>query len=281
VARGRGRAPRRFVCPYHGWTYDLAGRLIARRHAEAFEGADGEGCSLAALPVAEAFGLVYVRPTPGEPVDVARLLGGLERELGPYGFEHWHHVETRVLERAMNWKLVVDTFLEAYHVPALHGESLAPKMHGSLAVADRFGRNGRMLAARRSLEQLDGRPESEWTVVPHATIIYCLFPNTVLIGQQDHVELWQVFPHDDSPDHAAMVITLYAPEAVTSEKAARHWQANMDLLVRVTNEEDFVLCEQAQRGFHTGAQASIVFGRNEMLLAHYHRAIREAISEEA
>ena len=49
--------------------------------------------------------------------------------------------------------------------------------------------------------------------------------------------------------------------------------------MRVTDTEDFVLCEQIQKGFYAGAQESIIFGRNEPGLAHYHRGLAEALGE--
>jgi phenylpropionate dioxygenase-like ring-hydroxylating dioxygenase large terminal subunit len=277
VASGRGHAGRGFTCPYHGWRYDLRGSLLAWSSDEGFSGLQSDAMGLALLPVAEACGLIFVRPQPGDPIGAAGMLSGIDRELGPFDLGSYHRVETRACTRAMNWKLVVDTFLEAYHVPYLHRTSLAGLFHGDLAVFDAFGPHGRLLAVRRSITALDGLPESNWRVVPHATILYCLFPNTVLISQQDHVELWQVFPAQQSPDAATMLITLYAPEPVTTDSAARHWKANMDLLVGVTNDEDFVAGEQIQRGFYTGAQEAVVYGRNEPALIHYHRMIRDRL----
>lgn len=277
VVQGRGSLRDRIVCPYHGWTYDSAGKLVRWSFEPGFEGLDAAELGLTPLPVAEAHGLVYVRATPGEAIDTGEVFGGAEQELAPFDFARWQWVEERSNVRAMNWKLVVDTFMEAYHVPNLHRKSLAPLFEGQLALFDAFGDNGRLVAARRSIAELEDRPEAEWSLLPHATLLWFLFPNVVLIHQQDHVELWQVYPLDGSPDRSVAKIQLYAPQAVTGESMAAHLRKNMDLLMRVTNDEDFELGEQIQRGFHSAAQDSIVYGRNEPGLVHYHRSLRRRL----
>ena len=280
VVSGRGNLKDRMVCPYHGWTYDSSGKLVRWSHASGFEGLDAGRLGLTPLPVAEEHGVVYVRPIPGDPVDLAAALGGAERELAPFDFERWHWIEERSNVRAMNWKLVVDTFMEAYHLPTLHRTTLAPMFEGQLSIFDAFGDNGRLIAARRSISELESQSEAEWSLLPHCTVLWFLFPNVVFIYQQDHVELWQVYPLEGSPDHSVAKVHLYAPEAVNDGSLARHLQKNMDLLMHVTNDEDFDLGEQIQRGFHTAAQSTIVYGRNELGLTHYHQTIRRHLGLE-
>jgi hypothetical protein len=65
-----------------------------------------------------------------------------------------------------------------------------------------------------------------------------------------------------------------------TDKARRYWERNLDLLIQVTETEDFVMCEQIQRSFRSGAQQSIQFGRNEPGLAHYHAALDELLQLE-
>ena len=44
----------------------------------------------------------------------------MQDEIAEYGLEAYTHFETRSREWSFNWKLVIDTFTEAYHIPALH-----------------------------------------------------------------------------------------------------------------------------------------------------------------
>jgi len=74
-----------------------------------------------------------------------------------------------------------------------------------------------------------------------------------------------------------MHVSLYTPEPAVSESAKRYWDKNMNLLMATVQEEDFPLAQNIQRDFSSGTQASIVFGRNEPALSHFHRAIRDAV----
>ena len=272
VAVGRGNAPKSLSCPFHGWSYRLDGRLISPTHGVGFEGLDRADHGLSEFGCNEAAGLVYVQldAQPGS-VDATAWLSGSERELAPFDLAGYSFVDSRTSTRAMNWKLMYDTFCEPYHVRHLHHASIAPYIQSDNAVNDSFGPHGRIVAPRWSIEELDSKPRHEWSLLPYVTINYFLVPNTVLIYQQDHVQLFQLFP--EGPDHTTLVTTLYATEPATTEKAQRRWKKSLDIIVGVIDQEDFVMCEQIQRSFRSGAQQEIVFGRNEPSLIHFHEAI--------
>ena len=76
-----------------------------------------------------------------------------------------------------------------------------------------------------------------------------------------------------------MYVSLYIPDPVTSDSAKRHWDNNFNLLMTTVELQDFPTCEGMQRGFLSGAQDSIVFGRNEPALQHFHRGVTAALAE--
>jgi phenylpropionate dioxygenase-like ring-hydroxylating dioxygenase large terminal subunit len=276
VATGAGRVPGRFICPYHGWTYDDGGRLVGQPCAEGFRGLDTGSLCLPRLPLAERHGMIFVRPVAGDAIDVDAHLGGAERDLAALDLGRYTRFARHEIERAMNWKLVIDTFLEAYHVSHLHEQTLGPTILGASAAWDAFGRGSRLVAVRRSLAALRERPEAQWDLLAHSVVLYNLFPNTMLIHQIDHVEVVQAYP-GAGVDRARVAFALYTPEAPVSEGARRHFQANFDLLLRTVENEDFVLGEHIQRGFHAGGNESVIYGRNEPGLAHYHRMLARTL----
>jgi phenylpropionate dioxygenase-like ring-hydroxylating dioxygenase large terminal subunit len=272
-----GTGARSFSCPYHGWTYGLDGSLIARPAEESFAAAERATQGLRALPVAERYGMIWVGPRPGMMLDIDGLLAGMGDELAAYGLGGYHHYETRVLRGDMNWKLAVDTFGETYHLQHLHPETVSPLFHSNLATFKAFGANHRMVAARRTFEELRTVPEQQWGVFDHTVVICVLFPNTVFTFQRDHVETWHIFP-GDRVDRCAMYVSFYIPEPATGDGAKRHWDNNFNLLMATVEMEDFPTCEGMQRGFAAGAQESILFGRNEPALQHYHRSVTAALT---
>ena len=142
---------------------------------------------------------------------------------------------------------------------------------------DAFGHNHRGVYVRKNFDELRAQPEAEWNILPYTTMVYVLFPNTVLVVQQEQIETWRVYPDGDDPDRAKIHVSLYTPERPMTESATRHWRKNMDLLMKVVDEEDFPLGEKMQVGFHSPAQEHVTFGRNEPALAHFHGQLDRAL----
>ena len=276
VAQGCGSGKKVFTCPYHGWSYDRRGALVGLPEERLFGTIDRAAYSLRRLPAAEKHGLIWVRPTPGPDFDPDEMLGDLAPELAAYNLGSCVHWETRRIRQRMNWKLVVDTFLEAYHIKILHKATIGA-IFRSLIASDAYGRNLRVTMARTPIGELRKQPEAEWDVMNNIIAIYVLFPNTVFIWQKDHAETFRIYPAGDGTDDAVMDVSLYTPEPALTEKAKAHWAKNMDLVIRVVETEDFPVGEDIQRGFRSGAQDSIIFGRNEPGLHHFHASVREAI----
>ena len=277
LVAGAGHCPGgRLVCPYHGWTYDDAGRLLGRPGA--WDGFDDvtEETHLPTRAVAEKHGLIFVHPTSAEVFDVDDVLAGAQQELADYGLAAYAHVETRTREWRMNWKLVLDTFTESYHIRFLHQASIAPHFLCD-TLFDAFGPNPRAIGLHRNvLEQLHTKPRDEWLLLPHATAQYFLVPNGLLVYQRDHVEVWRITPLD--VDRVSVATSLYAPEAPRDEKARNYWKKNLDILLQVTGTEDFPLMEDIQRNLASGALPTLIYGRIEPALAHLHAAIDAALA---
>lgn len=279
VASGSGSGKRVFVCPYHAFTYDLDGRLT-KLHAEGFPGLNCEERSLVQIPVAEHHGLIWVRTAPGGDVDVDTLLGGLAPEMASYKLASYSHYKTQTLAKDMNWKLVIDTFLETWHVATLHRETVGPIFQPNVNVFDAFGRNGRLIIPRRSLLNLRNEPESSWDLLKHSAVVYTLFPNALLVWQGGHFETWRSFPVGTDTAKCVTEAALFTPTPAVTDKAKGHWDRNMDLLMRTVEAEDFPVCLDIQRGFGAHAQQHLTFGRNEPALGHYHRSLRHALGLE-
>jgi hypothetical protein len=100
-----------------------------------------------------------------------------------------------------------------------------------------------------------------------------IFPNTVLVMADDHLETWRIFPVDERPEESVMQVSLYTPEPATIKSERAEWDRRLALLLGTVDDEDFPVGEGIQRGFATGAQAHVTFGRHEPALTHFHRAI--------
>ncbi|MFQ3363870.1 MAG: hypothetical protein ACI883_000841, partial [Candidatus Azotimanducaceae bacterium] len=85
-------------------------------------------------------------------------------------------------------------------------------------------------------------------------------------------------PDGQDPNSCKMVLSMYTPELVTSDSAQRHWEKNLRLALDTVETEDLMLGEKIQRGYQSGAQAFVTYGRNEVALAHFHASLDKALA---
>jgi len=282
LVEGVGQIAKHMICPYHAWSFDTEGDFVHAPSKDQFEGFDFANCKLTQRAAAERDGLIWVRAGSDAPIDIDAHLAGLAPEFANYGFKGYHHYESRDIACRMNWKAIIDTFLEPYHFAVLHKNTVGPLLFGNLCLMDAFGRNLREALPRRTITELENQPEADWDLIDNTAMVYVLFPNTVFVMQRDHAEIWRCFPVDGDPGKSRVLLEFYIPEPAATEKARRHWDKNMDLTVRTVLEEDFPIGEGAQVGHAANAAnapASVVYGKNEPALIHFHRAVTAAAVE--
>lgn len=269
---------RTFTCKFHSWVYGADGALRHVPMADGFTGIERQQRGLVPLPVAERHGLVWLVPTAGVPLDIDAFLGpmgpalaGLNmQDAGVFRFE-------RFAER-LNWKLVVDTFLEVYHLPHLHNKTVGLHIEGRGAIHEELGRHSRFVAPRKSfLPALAHVPADQRDLTDHTVIINRLFPNAVVIWLCDHVEFWTATPDGDDPNRCIVRLWLLSPEKVVSAEDRARWEKNWEIVRGTVHAEDFPMARTIQQGFSSGAQDHVIFGRNEPALHEFHRALKEAL----
>jgi len=109
----------RFACPYHGWTYDLDGKLVAARSMP--DDFDPSQHSLKPVSVDVVHGLVFVCFTDKPP-----SLEGCKRDLAEpmamFDFENLKVIASKTYDIPANWKLSVENYQECYHCATAHPE---------------------------------------------------------------------------------------------------------------------------------------------------------------
>jgi len=268
LLEGAGQVGRNFVCPYHNWTYDRCGVLTAQPGAEHFPDVVVGEETLVRFPTEERDGFVWLLLDPAGTLDLDEALGDFGDELAAFGLADYRHRGSHVWTKRMNWKLGVDTFLEYYHVPILHRASIGKTLFGTVFLYEPCGRHSRLVAPRRSIMDQQGDDPETWRVLPHATVVYRLFPNAVFISQGPHVELARFFPDPERPDTTVCRFSFASP---ADDRSDRDWEEMMRLALGVLDNEDFAVMEGVQANLAAGIQREIVFGRNEIGLQNFHR----------
>jgi phenylpropionate dioxygenase-like ring-hydroxylating dioxygenase large terminal subunit len=279
VFTGRGRPGRALKCPYHSWAYDLDGELLGQPLArDAFDGLERSGLGLIPVPVAERYGLIFARPGGVEPIDVEAELSGLGPEISDFDLGNWAFYDQRQGVFDANWKLIHDTFTEAYHVFSLHHDTLAPDMLSTPFVGESFGPHTRGVVMRKEVTTLLERPEEEWELLPYASVVYLLFPSVVInLPMSGHAELWEIYPEPDDPHRTRVTVRFYVPRLPEDDETRAFWDANVRFTEKVVFNEDFAQQQDIHRSLRSGLMPEVVYGRNEPALIHHHEQVALAL----
>jgi Rieske 2Fe-2S family protein len=121
VASGNGNA-HRFKCPYHGWTYDLTGRLMGATFMNEVVGFDLANCRLSPLCVAEWAGWFFIN-FDSNCAPLHKFLDEFAKDFNFLRQEDCGLAEKVVLRLDCNWKFVVENVIDIYHVGVLHAKT--------------------------------------------------------------------------------------------------------------------------------------------------------------
>ncbi len=261
------------VCPYHGWTYDLGGSLIHVPHPEAFDTSCRERTGLIEVPLAARHGLVFAALAPFHP---AGFLGPIDDELAGLGADRWPVYRHVTREVRGNWKLIIDAFLDAYHVRHLHRATIYPYFADSWAEMEPAGPHLRAVVARRGLAEADPAALEGEAFRSLVTPSYFLFPAAIFILHPDYLSLLTCQPL--AVDRTHFTHWMLIPELPQSEAATAHWARSFELIDGgVFAREDLRIVEAMQRGLAASGDPTVVFGRHEHASLWFHRHVSELL----
>jgi choline monooxygenase len=276
---------RALVCRYHGWTYRLDGPLAHVPHANAFPDLNMSARGLVEVTSIEADGVIVIGAL--EPDAAQSSLRGCAEEAmaalsdGSPWRDKLLPAERLVGENSVllqiNWKVLVEQFLEGYHIRSTHHETFFPLQYDDLNVVEMFGPNSRITFPFRNIERLRNRPESMWTIERRATFVYQLFPNVMLATFPDQVIVVVVDPID--VDHSR--ITSYnvaKPEVAEAVTGAAGDAGTAPSLLTRGALEDNEMSAGVQRGLHAGANEFVEFGRHESAIGHFHATLDQRLA---
>ena len=274
VAATSGRSTA-FSCPYHGWTYAFDGALkVVPDRAGSFPDLDLERNGLFELDIAERHGLIWLLPAGG---DLGRFLGPeVDHDLDDLGLADYSFLRGQSFDQPANWKLIMDGFLEVYHVRYLHPKTVGKITISNVFVVDRLGEHLRMASARNDIETLRPVDGEQPDILPGIILSYALMPNTVLVYVRDHVEVWTIEPDRADPGRCRITLRFLVPTLPSTEREQAYWQRNWDTVVGAVHDEDWGAARRIQTNLRADSPVEMTLGRNELGLHHFHRFLDAA-----
>jgi Rieske 2Fe-2S family protein len=270
-------------CPYHGWTYDLNGRLIGAPQMDEVEGFARDNYPLRHVPCEVWDGHVFIN-LDDQPRPLAEQLGEL-----PARFASWRMAELRMVRRVeydvkANWKLIVQNYNECLHCPIIH--PLLNRMHHYLGASNvpstetycggamgfRDGVETLSVDGRLRRATLPGLGDDERRLVNY----FAIYPNFLLTLHPDYMLTVTIWPQ--APDRTRLVSEWhFHPDEIARpgfvyEDAIEFWD--------VTNREDWAISERSQRGISSRGYSPGPYSNRERQLWEFDQFVMRKVNSD-
>lgn len=226
-------------CRYHGWTYDLQGRLRGTPEFEGVEEFCKDSAGLAPMAVATSGPFVFVHQ--GKPASaLGEFLAPFPERTTGLELEQLKFVGRRDYEIDCNWKVFVDNYQDGgYHVNTVH-----PGLAGALDYAHYRTENFAHASVQISpLKQADDATVGKVRTGSHA-YYWWIFPNLMVNIYQGVMDTNLVLPL--GPDRCRVIFDFYF--AHTEGEANQKFIADSIAVAHQVQLEDLGVCAEVQRG---------------------------------
>jgi len=276
----------RIQCPYHAWTYDLEGRLLAAPHMPPGFCKDEYPLHRAGCDVWDGHIFVFLGQDArdGTRPPLAEQLADLPKRFAAYRMGDLRLVRRIVYDVKANWKLIVLNYNECLHCPNLHpalnrlhhylgAENVAPTAcycGGAMGFRDNV--ETMSTDGRRRRDVLPGLSETERQQVAY----YSIYPNLFLSLHPDYVMTHTLWPR--AHDRTEIVCEWHfhpaelAKPDFYADDAIEFWDQ--------TNREDWWISEQSQAGIQSRVYEPGPYSEREALLWSFDEIVKREAERE-
>jgi phenylpropionate dioxygenase-like ring-hydroxylating dioxygenase large terminal subunit len=263
------------VCPYHAWSFDTTGALKALPRPEIFPGLEKSEKKLVELECVEAGGIIWVNLDADRKADFSSVTEDLGADFDAIGLgdqKICHHLRVDV---QANWKLIVDSFSENYHVTRLHAKSLGSMFVDRKASCEMIGEHLRVMSGRASYRQgssISTYEEFRKSAVAHYTIV----PGALIITSPTYVSVMLLSPQ--TVDHTVVNYYMMVDRLPETEREVEHYEKSLALMKQITTKEDFWVAELGTIGAKSGVVPFMTCGGMEREMVAFHKSVEAILS---
>ena len=270
---------RGFVCGYHGWSYTLDGKLTAVRDKRDFVDLDFSCRSLVSVRCERLGSLIFINEDP-EAETLLEHLGPMAKELDQYALDTLRWVDSRSYEVPCNVKILLDAFLEVYHLKSIHQSTVDRFLdHRGMFVTLWPNGHSRMLTPNRRPDWTDpgtiGMPKIPTvTEVPAKNnVSYHIYPNFVMPASDSGIPLLQFWPTSDT---SCRVVSSWIAPDHDPENPSPLWETRLSNWERILYE-DLQFAPQIQESLESKGFRSMPLNYQERRIYHWHEELDRRI----
>ncbi len=276
VREPRGNV-RKFVCPYHAWTYEADGSLSRVAEARNFACLDKAAMGLQPVRCETWRGHVFINFDAGA-APLVETLGAVPALAADFPFEDMEvkrHCEVAI---DCNWKVALDNFIEIYHIATVHPAIMRWLEVKSFDVTPLKGGHSYLRTKRRNGNRIiEGEallPQGDHDLFQTYAINLPMFPHVaggLDAGGFQYTVFWP-----DGPDRTIIELVMYGAR---DKNDPEYWDTMETEAMRLVGE-DFELLPGVHRALKSGRIASLPLSYHERAIYWYNEEIDRRIGRD-
>jgi len=282
VPSTEGNCGHAIVCPFHGWTYELDGRLKNVPRVDKFPNLDRSQEGLLPIDLEVWQGFVFVRFR-GDGPSVADHLAPIMEQVSPYRLSEMKPCGNSYMagEVSYNWKIFHDVDNEGYHVPAAHPE--LQELYG------RTYRDSEIEGVPFTTGVVDDYVAQHWSVARYKSLLpefdhlpkenqrlwiyISVFPNLVFFFYPEKAGFYMSLPLD--VNRTLIIDREFAlPDQRRETRAARYLSRRID---EITGEQDRNLVQWMHEAVRSSVYPRNNLSQLEQGVARFHEDLKRRI----
>jgi len=278
VGDDKGRA-KGFMCRYHGWTYGLDGSLKALRDTRDFPGLDKSCNGLISVRCERWGNWIFVSEDPdAEPLK--DYLSPIYDEMAEFQPENLRFVDRKSFEVPCNVKVLLDAFLETYHLKSIHQNTVDRFLDHMGTTITLWPRgHSRMVTPNRRPDWVDpgtiGMPKIEGVseIPAKNNVSYNVYPNLVMPPSDSGIPILTFFPKTDT----TMIVEChwFSPEW-GDDGPSELWEQRIANFERIL-EEDTQFAPHIQESVQSKGCQGMSLSYQERRIYHWHEELDRRI----
>ena len=281
VTEWQGCGATQFKCPYHGWTYDLTGKVKGVPERADFDPEHLKDLRSPQVAVDEWGGWVWVNLAgPDSAPSLQSWIGEeIMIDLGQYDMEDMVLLDVLEWDVPVSYKAIVDGFNEIYHTAELHRVDKAWTKSARDTSFWMVNEHNYMCFVPR--HQTRDELAQDWDHHKFAISHYVVFPNTVFNCNPEHIQVFNPIPIDVDRTRFLCWEIVYPGDEHDPEyqdyrqRMQDHWDH-----LKVVVGEDISIYEQLARTKRSSAYRENILNARECKIGHYHDTMAQMIQGE-